>query len=71
VASGLGVSVLPEGALGHPYSNDLISAIPFRTPAPSRRIALAWRVGFVRPKAIDALLAAVAALSNPAYRLLA
>jgi LysR family transcriptional regulator, hydrogen peroxide-inducible genes activator len=71
VASGLGVSVLPEGALGHPYSNDMISVIPFRAPAPSRRIALAWRAGFVRPKAIDALLAAVAALRNPAYRLLA
>lgn len=71
VASGLGVSVLPEGALGHPYSNDLISVIPFRAPAPSRRIALAWRAGFIRPKAIDALLAAVGDLNNPAYRLLA
>ena len=71
VASGLGVSVLPEGALGHPYSNELISVIPFRAPAPSRRIALAWRTGFVRPKAIDALLTAVAGLDNPAYRLLA
>ena len=70
VASGLGVSVLPEGALGHPYSNELISVIPFRAPAPSRRIALAWRAGFVRPKAIDALLAAVAGLHNPAYHLL-
>ncbi|HEX6736603.1 MAG TPA: hydrogen peroxide-inducible genes activator [Azonexus sp.] len=69
VASGLGVSVLPEGALRHPYSNDLISIIPFRSPPPSRRIALAWRAGFVRPKAIDALLAAVRALANPAYRL--
>ncbi|PKO85998.1 MAG: LysR family transcriptional regulator [Betaproteobacteria bacterium HGW-Betaproteobacteria-12] len=69
VASGLGVSVLPEGALRHPYSNDMISVIPFRAPPPSRRIALAWRTGFVRPKAIDALLAAVRALNNPAYRL--
>lgn len=71
VASGLGVSVLPEGALGHPYNNDLISVIPFTEPAPSRRIALAWRVGFVRPKAIDALLMAVRGLNTPAYRLLA
>jgi len=71
VASGLGVSVLPEGALGHPYSNEMISVIPFRAPAPSRRIALAWRAGFIRPKAIDALLAAVNGLHNPAYRLLA
>lgn len=69
VASGLGVSVLPEGALGQPYSNELISIIPFRAPAPSRRIALAWRPGFARPKAIDALLAAVKAIDSPAYRL--
>ncbi len=70
VASGLGVSVLPEGALGQPYSSELISVIPFRPPEPSRRVALAWRAGFVRPKAIDALLAAVRALNAPAYRLL-
>jgi LysR family transcriptional regulator, hydrogen peroxide-inducible genes activator len=69
VASGLGVSVLPEGALGQPYSNELISVIPFKAPAPSRRIALAWRPGFARPKAIDALLDAVKAIDNPAYRL--
>lgn len=69
VASGLGVSVLPEGALGQPYSNEMISIIPFREPAPSRRIALAWRPGFARPKAIDALLDAVRAIDSPAYRL--
>ncbi len=68
VASGLGVSVLPEGALCHPYSSDMISVIPFRSPPPSRRIALAWRAGFVRPKAIDALLTAARSLDNPAYR---
>jgi LysR family hydrogen peroxide-inducible transcriptional activator len=70
VASGLGVSVLPEGALLHPYTNDMISIIPFSEPAPARRIALAWRVGFVRPKAIDALLAAFHELRSPAYRML-
>jgi LysR family hydrogen peroxide-inducible transcriptional activator len=70
VASGLGVSVLPDGALRHPYNNDMISVIPFTQPEPSRRIALAWRSGFVRPKAIDALLDAVRHLNNPAYRLL-
>ncbi len=70
VASGLGVSVLPDGALRHPYTSELISVIPFTEPEPSRRIALAWRTGFVRPKAIDALLSAVRGLDNPAYRLL-
>ena len=70
VASGLGVSVLPDSALQHPYSNDMISAIPFAQPAPSRRIALGWRAGFVRTKAIDALLDAVGKLNSPAYRLI-
>lgn len=70
VASGLGVSVLPDGALQYPYSNDLISVVPFTPPAPARRIALAWRVGFVRPNAVDALLSAVRGLRSPAYRLL-
>jgi LysR family hydrogen peroxide-inducible transcriptional activator len=70
VASGLGVSVLPDSALQHPYSNDMISVIPFTQPAPSRRIALGWRAGFVRTKAIDALLDAVGKLNSPAYRLI-
>ncbi len=70
VASGLGVSVLPDGALQYPYSSDLISVIPFTPPAPARRIALAWRAGFVRPNAIEALLSAVRGLRSPAYRLL-
>lgn len=70
VASGLGISVLPEGALQGPYSLDLITAIPFEAPVPSRRIALAWRPGFVRPQAIDALLTAVHDIQNPAYHLL-
>lgn len=70
VASGLGVSVLPQGALGMPYSTEPIHAIPFAEPAPSRRVALAWRATFARPKAIGALIAAVQALRNEAYRLL-
>ncbi|WP_371324015.1 LysR substrate-binding domain-containing protein [Dechloromonas sp. ZY10] len=69
VASGLGISVLPEGALTHPYSNELLSVIPFIGPSPARRIALAWRTGFVRPKAIDALLLALSRIDNPAYRM--
>ena len=62
--------MLPDSALQHPYSNDMISVIPFSDPAPARRVALAWRTGFVRPKAIDALLTAVRQLDSPAYRLI-
>jgi LysR family hydrogen peroxide-inducible transcriptional activator len=69
VASGLGVSVLPESALSYPYGSDLIVSIPFTPPVPSRRIAVAWRTGFVRPRAIDALIRAVRTLDAPALRL--
>ena len=70
VASGLGISILPEGALQGPYSSDMITVIPFEAPVPSRRIAVAWRPGFVRPQAIDALLSAVHRIDNPAYKLI-
>lgn len=70
VASGLGISILPQGALQGPYSSEMITAIPFEPPVPSRRIAVAWRPGFVRPQAIDALLSAVHRIDNPAYRML-
>ena len=71
VASGLGVSILPASAMLPPYANDMIVALPFVEPKPSRRIALAWRTGFSRPKAIDALARAVRVLPCPAFAHLA
>jgi LysR family hydrogen peroxide-inducible transcriptional activator len=68
VASGYGISVLPAGALSGPYRSDMVAAIPFEPPAPARRVALAWRRAFPRPQAIEAIVAAVAAMRNPAYR---
>lgn len=67
VASGYGISVLPAGALSGPYRPDMVCAIPFAAPEPTRRVALAWRRGFSRPEAIAAIVAAVQALDNPAY----
>ncbi len=56
VASGLGISVLPLSAANSPYySNDLLTTRRFVAPAPYRTVALAWRVTFPRPKAIDML----------------
>lgn len=52
VASGYGVSVLPAGSLSGIYDTGLVVSIPFEQPVPSRRIALAWREGFTRPKVI-------------------
>ena len=60
VASGLGISVLPSTGI---TDNDhlLFSIVPFRQPAPSRRIVLAYRRNFVRPQAVEAIADAVKA----------
>jgi len=69
VASGYGISVLPAGCLDGPYRSEMVVSIPFKEPAPSRRVALAWRRGFPRPKVIESIIAAVAAMRNPSYRM--
>ena len=61
VASGLGISVLPRDALTPKYHSRLVVPVPFTKPAPSRRVALAYRRSFPRPAAIAALRDAVAA----------
>lgn len=56
VASGMGISVLPQSAVvDHYYAPNILSTRPFRSPSPSRTVALAWRASFPRPKAIDVL----------------
>jgi len=60
VASGLGITVLPASANSARYRSKLLSIIPFTKPAPSRRIALAWRKSFARTQAVEALAQAVA-----------
>jgi LysR family hydrogen peroxide-inducible transcriptional activator len=59
VASGLGISILPQSAAmkGY-YDESLLDVRPFADPVPYRTVALAWRVTFPRPKAIDLLAAA-------------
>ncbi len=54
VATGLGISVLPATAL---TENDhmLFSIVPFKPPVPQRRIVLAYRRHFIRPKALLAI----------------
>jgi len=71
VASGYGISVLPGGSLSGIYKNDMVVSIPFEEPAPSRRVALAWRQGFTRPQAIEAIIKAVGMIKNPSYKILA
>lgn len=56
VASGLGITVLPMSAVTNVhYPDNLLAVRPFAPPVPFRTIALAWRVTFPRPKAIDTL----------------
>ncbi|MFC3152598.1 hydrogen peroxide-inducible genes activator [Litoribrevibacter euphylliae] len=56
VASGIGITLLPYTATGMTsYSDDVITTRPLTNPQPYRSIALAWRVSFARPKAIDIL----------------
>jgi LysR family hydrogen peroxide-inducible transcriptional activator len=59
VASGLGITVLPASANSPRYRNKLLKVIPFANPAPSRRIALAWRKSFARGQAVEALAQAI------------
>ena len=61
VASGLGVSVLPRDALVPKYHSLMVVPVPFTKPAPSRRIALAYRKSFPRPAAIAVIRDAVRA----------
>jgi len=59
VASGLGITVLPASANSARYRSPLLKTIPFAKPAPSRRVALAWRKSFARTQAIDVLTQAI------------
>jgi len=68
VASGYGISVLPASALTGPHRSDMVVAIPFEEPVPARRVAIAWRRGFTRMPAIEAIVTAVADMHNPSYR---
>jgi LysR family hydrogen peroxide-inducible transcriptional activator len=56
VASGAGITVLPcSSVAGAAPEKRLLAIRPFASPAPSRRVALAWRKSFPRPQAIEAL----------------
>jgi LysR family hydrogen peroxide-inducible transcriptional activator len=57
VASGLGITVLPESAAREAtYGERTLAVRPFVDPAPRRSIALAWRVSYPRTQAIDILI---------------
>ncbi len=56
VASGIGITILPDSAIGldqMPW--DLLTARPLAADQSYRRVALAWRKSFPRPEAINLL----------------
>jgi len=70
VASGLGITVLPCSALSRKHHHKRLIAIPFTDPVPERQIGLAWRKGFARPAALEAIEEAVQALKIPGLAML-
>jgi LysR family hydrogen peroxide-inducible transcriptional activator len=69
VASGLGVSVLPSSALTPRYKTPMLKVVPFSSPIPSRKVALAWRASFDRPMAVDTLALAIAGIHLPSLKM--
>lgn len=60
VSSGLGVTVLPCSSIPNlSQESPLLEARPFSGPPPTRRIAIAWRKGFPRARAIASLRHAI------------
>ena len=70
VASGLGITVLPASANSARYRSRLLKVIPFASPVPSRRIALAWRKSFPRRQAVEVLAQAIAQAKISGIKLL-
>ena len=67
VASGYGITVLPEIASAPPYAAGLhLPVKPFTAPGPNRTVALAWRRSFPRLDAIRIVARAIreSALAN-------
>lgn len=62
VASGAGISVVPVSAAeSWPQNGPLLDFRRFADPAPFRRVVIAWRASFPRPRAIDVLRAGIVA----------
>ena len=64
VASNLGITVLPCSATADRYSNPLVKVIPFAKPAPTRRIAIAWRKSYVRLEAVEKIAESIKTINS-------
>ena len=72
VAAGIGLTVMPVTSLmgNETTESGLLKYVPFKTPVPERRVALAWRKSFPRMAAIKALTLAIGATQLPGVRML-
>jgi LysR family hydrogen peroxide-inducible transcriptional activator len=60
VATGIGITVMPRTSMPARVSGQsLVAYLPFRSPPPHRRVALAWRRSFTRVEAVEALRRAI------------
>lgn len=71
VASGVGITVLPASAAEAKTAENKLTAVrPFVQPTPSRRVALAWRKSFPRPRAVELVRQAILACRLPGVNML-
>jgi len=59
VASGIGITILPESAAISNYAPDTLVTRPLADVYAKRKVGLAWRVSFPRHKAVDILRSAI------------
>jgi len=56
VAAGTGITVLPGTSIMHGQKNQtMIDIKPFKSPSPSRTVAIAWRKHYARKEAIESI----------------
>jgi len=55
VASGVGITVLPQTACPRARDDGFLCYVPFEGMPPSRRVVLAWRKSFARPAAAQSI----------------
>jgi LysR family hydrogen peroxide-inducible transcriptional activator len=56
VAAGTGITVLPRTSIMHNRRHEsLIDIKPFKSPSPSRTVAIAWRKHYPRKEAITTI----------------
>lgn len=70
VASNLGITVLPCSAATERHINPLVKVIPFESPVPVRRIALAWRKSYAREQAVNCVGDAIKAIKSDCLRMI-